>query len=207
MAGNNCVIAVSGPKNRQRGLHCCVSFLVILAPITLAPKSQYADEARDIGTVAAEGSSDEDDASVAAPAESSPTVTAIAGDSVRDSLQQEIAELKREKSKGAKARMATVETGCKGTCGISIPRNGPLSPVETCLRMLEEAKAGHSSTRCVSIYPFQAMVMHVFASFCPTPSYHYTTQPQRHCQAYAVGADQLRWRLGSNQGTSAKFAA
>ena len=45
--------------------------------------------------------------------------------------------------------MATVETGCKGTCGISIPRNGPLSPVETCLRMLEEAKAGNSSTRCV----------------------------------------------------------
>jgi hypothetical protein len=66
--------------------------------------------------------------------------------------------------------MATVETGCKGTCGISIPRNGPLSPVETCLRMLEEAKAGHSSTRCVAIRLFFCLrYMYAFCLLLSSP--------------------------------------
>ena len=103
--------------------------------------------------------SDEEDEAPAAAATvvtDSAETTVTAGDSVRSSLQQEIAELKKEKKKGAKATMATVETGCKGTCGISIPRNGPLTPVETCLRILEEAKAGHSSTRYVAFALFLA---------------------------------------------------
>jgi hypothetical protein len=127
--------------------------------ITHSPlHTQYAEEAKASNTVASDESSDEEDevpattATVTDPAQT----TGTASDSVRNSLQQEIAELKKEKKKGAKATMATVETGCKGTCGISIPRNGPLSPVETCLRMLEEAKAGHSSTRCVAIHLFFA---------------------------------------------------
>jgi len=70
--------------------------------------------------------------------------------------------------------MATVETGCKGTCGISIPRNGPLSPVETCLRMLEEAKAGHSSTRYVAFALFLAYgSFFLFYSSSPHTSYHF----------------------------------
>ncbi|EWM28292.1 THUMP domain-containing protein [Nannochloropsis gaditana] len=43
--------------------------------------------------------------------------------------------------------MVPIETGCRGTCGVSIPKDGPLSPVKACIRMLEEAKTGQSSTR------------------------------------------------------------
>lgn len=39
--------------------------------------------------------------------------------------------------------------GCKGTTGVSIPADFPLGPVAAAVRMLEEAQAGHSSSRSV----------------------------------------------------------
>lgn len=66
---------------------------------------------------------------------------------IRDTLEQEIAELKEKTKSGARSTMVPIETGCRGTCGVSIPKDGPLSPVKACIRMLEEAKTGQSSTR------------------------------------------------------------
>ena len=91
----------------------------------------------------ASASSDEEDQE---DTQQAPPTTAT-GESVRDSLQAEIAELKQEKAKGAKVAMMTVETGCKGTAGVSIPKDSGLDPVGACLRILEEAQAGHSSSR------------------------------------------------------------